>query len=65
MKNSPCHRSGKRRHATRKRALTAAAFAMKERPGTRLTIYKCPHCHDWHLTKKETREPETRTIRSR
>lgn len=42
-------------YATKKTAKTSASRRMKTCPGLVLYIYKCKHCHYYHLTTQERR----------
>lgn len=47
-RSCPQHKIG---HSTEARAKQKAAQALK-RDGIELRVYKCPHCHLWHLTSQ-------------
>lgn len=49
-----CEESGKKSFATKKSALGSANATGKLR-GVQLSVYKCPHCKQFHITKN-TRE---------
>lgn len=42
----------KRRFATEKLAQAAAAHQMLVKPELELSVYACPVCHKWHLTRR-------------
>ena len=50
-----CRKAKKPRHATEKAALTAQNRAGKA-GDVDLFHYKCPHCHDYHLTSRPQQE---------
>lgn len=48
--NAICLTSRKKRHASRKVAIT---FANMQKATVDIYIYKCADCRDWHLTKSK------------
>lgn len=53
--NQQCWKSSKRRFA-RKRDAKRRAREAERSSGRRINVYRCPYCHDWHLTKKSQRK---------
>lgn len=51
-----CSITGKQSWAKEKQAKGAAAVQMRKRP-VELSVYKCPHCGGWHLTKQTGVKP--------
>jgi hypothetical protein len=45
-----CPETGKNAFRNEKRALTALNYN-RANGGDAVSVYKCPHCNDWHLTK--------------
>ena len=51
MKRPPCPVTGKRRYSSLEWAVKAALHASTAR-AVACRPYECPHCGEWHLTKK-------------
>lgn len=52
VKEKPCI-TGKTRHKTRKRALSSQHAVLRNGSASFITVYKCPFCHDFHLTSRK------------